>query len=73
VLGITVAGLAIGIPAALAAARAVRASLYGVEPADAASITVAAAVMIAAALTAGFFPARRAARLDPLIALRQQV
>jgi ABC-type antimicrobial peptide transport system permease subunit len=72
VVGITIAGLAIGIPAALACASAVRASLYGVEPADVASIAAAAAVMIAAALTAGFFPALRATRLDPLIALRQQ-
>ncbi|HWK12132.1 MAG TPA: FtsX-like permease family protein, partial [Vicinamibacterales bacterium] len=73
VLAITIVGLAIGIPTALAAARAVRASLYGVEPADVVSLTIAATVMVIAALTAGFFPALRAARLDPLIALRQQV
>jgi len=72
VIGITIAGLAIGIPAALASARVVRASLYGVEPTDVASIAAAAAVMIVAALTAALFPALRATRLDPLIALRQQ-
>jgi predicted permease len=70
VVGITIAGLAIGVPAAVALTRFVRASLYGVDPADPVSLAGAVAVMVLVALTAGFFPARRAARLDPLRALR---
>lgn len=72
VIGITVAGLAIGIPATLAMTRFVRASLYGVEPADPLSLAIAVSVMVVVAVTAGFFPARRAARLDPLAALRTE-
>jgi predicted permease len=70
VVGITIIGLAIGVPAAIASTRLVRASLYGVEPADPVSVVGAAVVMTVVATMAGFFPARRAARLDPLKALR---
>jgi len=73
VLGITLIGMAVGIPSAVAAARGIRASLFGVAPADALSVTAAAALMILAAFTAGIFPAWRAARLDPLVALREHV
>ena len=65
-------GLAIGIPAAAAASKTARAMLFGVEPADPWSIALGAGVLFAVALTAGFVPARRAARLDPLIALRRE-
>lgn len=70
VVGITGVGIAIGVPAAIAAARLVRASLFGVAPADPFSVIGAALVMLIVALSAGFFPARHAARLDPLVALR---
>jgi predicted permease len=69
VIGITVVGLAIGVPAAIASTRLIRASLYGVEPADPISVAAAVSVMVIVAVMAGFFPARRAARLDPLAAL----
>jgi predicted permease len=72
VIGITIVGLAIGLPTALALTRFVRASLYGVEPADPVSVAAAVTVMTIVALMAGFFPARRAARLDPLTALRYE-
>jgi ABC-type antimicrobial peptide transport system permease subunit len=70
VIGITGVGLGIGVLAALASTRLIRASLYGVEPADPASVAAAVSVMAIVAVMAGFFPARRAARLDPLAALR---
>jgi ABC-type antimicrobial peptide transport system permease subunit len=70
VIGITIVGVGIGVPAAIGAAQLVRASLFGVGPADPLSVTGAALAMIAVAVSAGFFPARRAARLDPLVALR---
>jgi predicted permease len=72
VIGITIVGLAIGLPTALALTRFIRASLYGVEPADPVSVAAAVTVMTIVALMAGFFPARRAARLDPLTALRYE-
>jgi predicted permease len=70
VIGITIVGVGIGVPAAIGAAQLVRASLFGVGPADPLSVIGAALAMVAVAVSAGFFPARRAARLDPLVALR---
>jgi ABC-type antimicrobial peptide transport system permease subunit len=70
VVGITMGGLAIGVPAAIASTQLVRAWLYGVEPSDPLSVAGAAVAMTVVAIMAGFFPARRASRLDPLRALR---
>ena len=65
-------GLAIGLPVALASARLVSSQLYEVKPSDPWSIGAAAGILIATALAASFLPARRAALLDPLIALREE-
>jgi predicted permease len=72
VVVVTVGGLAIGIPVAAAAATSARAMLFGVEPADPGSIALGAGVLFGTAVLAGFIPARRAARLDPLVALRRE-
>jgi predicted permease len=64
-------GLVIGIPAAIAASRTVRAFLFEVEPGDPWSIGVGASILLIAAIAGGFVPARRASRLDPLVALRR--
>jgi predicted permease len=64
------AGLVIGIAAAVAAARQLGALLHGVSPSDPLVLSAAAAVLLAAALAAGYLPARRASRIDPLIVLR---
>ena len=72
VVVLAVVGLAIGVPAAAAASKTTRAMLFGVQPADPLSIAVGAGVLFAVALTAGFIPARRAAKLDPLVALRRE-
>ena len=69
---LAVGGLAIGIPVAAIASKTARALLFGVEPADPWSITLGAIVLFLVALVAGFLPARRAARLDPLVALRRE-
>jgi predicted permease len=63
-------GLLVGLPSGLAIARLVRSQLYGVTPMDATSAALAAVVVTAIALIAGFLPARRATRIDPVRALR---
>jgi ABC-type antimicrobial peptide transport system permease subunit len=64
------AGLVIGVLGALAAARQLGALLHGVSPSDPVVLSAAAAVLLATALAAGYLPARRASRIDPLIVLR---
>ncbi|MCC6860221.1 MAG: ABC transporter permease [Bryobacterales bacterium] len=63
-------GLGVGMAAAYPLARLVRSRLFGVEPGDPLVYLAAAAVLIAAGLLAGYVPARRASRVDPVVALR---
>jgi ABC-type antimicrobial peptide transport system permease subunit len=63
-------GAAIGAAAAMALARIVAASMYGVSTADPLTIAVAAATLTVVALAAASFPALRASRIDPIVALR---
>jgi predicted permease len=65
-------GLIAGIPAALACGRLVESQLYGLAANDPITITGAAAMLIAVAFLASYLPARRAAMLDPLAALREE-
>lgn len=65
-------GIAIGIPAALAASRLVSTMLYGLKPADPFTLAAATLLMIAVAALAGYLPARRAANVDPMVALRYE-
>ena len=67
-----VAGLAIGIPLVLAGSQYVKVFLCGISPHDPAAIVGAAAVLLASGLLAGFIPARRASRIDPLVAIRYE-
>jgi len=75
-LGLVCLGLAAGIPAALALGRVASSQLsgllYGVQATDMAMVAVAALTISAAALLAAYGPARRAARADPMIALRSE-
>jgi len=70
--GLVLAGIGVmlGSFAAFAATRLIRDLLYGVPPTDGVAFGSAAALLALAALAASWIPARRAARLDPLIALR---
>ena len=65
-------GLAIGIPIALLGARLIASQLYGVRAYDPLSLLIAAVVLSAAAAVAGFVPARRAATIEPMKALRTE-
>ena len=69
-LVLTGAGLAVGIPAALVLARLLRTQLYGVTPFDPLTVVVAAILLLAVATLAAGIPARRAANVDPMVALR---
>jgi predicted permease len=65
-------GVAIGVPVALAAARLLSSMLFGVKTTDAATVSTVILVMSATALLAGYLPARRATRIDPIVALRYE-
>jgi ABC-type antimicrobial peptide transport system permease subunit len=65
-------GVAMGIPLARLVGRALTASLYGVKPYDAMSYVLAALGVAAVAIAASVIPARRAASVDPLAALRSE-
>jgi ABC-type antimicrobial peptide transport system permease subunit len=65
-------GIVLGVPAALAATRLLQSQLFGIGSSD--PLTVLAAVLIVAGTTviAGYFPARRATKIDPMVALRYE-
>ena len=67
---LTLIGVATGLPAALLSSRLTEGLLYGLTPTDPLTISVSTLVMISVAALAGYFPARRAARVDPMVALR---
>lgn len=68
-LVVAAAGLAVGLPAALAVGRLLSTYLYGVKPHDAAALAASVIVLTAVCAAAGYLPARRAARIDPMRAL----
>ena len=67
-----VIGLAVGALCALALTRSLATQLYGVKPADLPTFICVSLILLLAALAACWLPARRAARVDPMIALRQE-
>lgn len=69
---LTMLGLAIGLPIAFALARALSSLLFGVEAADPFSFLALPLLLAAVAALASYLPARRAARVDPLVALRYE-
>jgi ABC-type antimicrobial peptide transport system permease subunit len=65
-------GVVVGLLAALALTRYIQTLLFGVERLDATAFAGTSAVMLVVALLASYFPARRASRVDPVIALRSE-
>jgi cell division protein FtsX len=69
---LTIAGLIVGLLLGLAVARLIRSMLYGVDPVDPLSIAVAVILLGLASMLASYIPARRAAKIDPMQALRYE-
>jgi predicted permease len=71
-LGLVAVGIAIGVMATLGVTRLISSLLFGVKPADPVTIGGGALLMVVVAAVAAFLPARRAARVDPMTALRYE-
>jgi ABC-type antimicrobial peptide transport system permease subunit len=66
------AGLGVGLLGALASSALMRSRLHGISPFDPVSYLGVAAILAVAGLTASYIPARRATRVDPVVALRHE-
>jgi macrolide transport system ATP-binding/permease protein len=67
---LTTVGIGIGVPAVIAAGGVVRSILFGLPPSDPVTIVLAATTLIGIGAFAAFLPARRATKIDPIVALR---
>jgi predicted permease len=72
VLVMAAIGLAIGLPIAFGASKLVASFLYGMKANDPRAMVAAVVILILAAILAGYGPARRASRIDPMVALRHE-
>ncbi len=71
-LTLTAIGVAIGLPVALALVRLIRSFIYGIEPYDPITMIGTVGIMVIVAALAAWIPARRAAQIDPMVALRYE-
>jgi ABC-type antimicrobial peptide transport system permease subunit len=69
-LALALVGLGLGIPCALAASRLLASMLFGLSPHDFPTLAAVSLLLLAVALFAGYLPARRASRIDPIHAVR---
>jgi predicted permease len=69
---IVLVGVAIGVPCALAATRVFASMLFGLSPSDPVTLTLVALTLLLVGTAAGWLPARRAMRTDPMVALRYE-
>ncbi len=65
-------GLMISVPVAFATSKLIKSFLFGMKPNDPLALTAAMMTLLGAALLAGYLPARKASRIDPMIALRHE-
>jgi predicted permease len=71
-LTLALAGIALGIPCALGASRLIASLLFGISPGDLPTIAFVSLLLLVVALLASYLPARRASRIDPMVALRTE-
>jgi putative ABC transport system permease protein len=71
-MAVALAGIAVGVAVAVAVSRVLSALLYGIQPRDPVTFLIVATVLALVALIACYVPGRRAARLDPVLALREE-
>jgi ABC-type lipoprotein release transport system permease subunit len=69
---VALAGVVVGVLVAVALTTSLQALLFGVEPLDVPAFAGMSAVMLAVAMLASYLPARRASRVDPVVALRSE-
>jgi putative ABC transport system permease protein len=69
---VALAGIAVGLAGAVALSRVLSSLLYEIQPRDSLTFTVVALLLSVVALTACLVPARRASRVDPTVALREE-
>jgi ABC-type antimicrobial peptide transport system permease subunit len=72
IVTLTAVGLGVGLAVAYSLTRFVGAFLFGMKPRDPLALSVSVLVLAAAAILAGYAPARRASRIDPMAALRHE-
>ena len=72
VLILAILGVAIGLPAAMGASKLIESLLFGVKPGDPRALAAAVAILLSAALAAGYLPARKASRIDPMTSVRHE-
>ena len=70
--GTMLVGIAVGLPAAWAASNLLKARLFGLRPHDPWSITLLIVATVIVTAVAGYIPAKRASRVDPMVALRYE-
>jgi predicted permease len=69
---LALSGIAIGLPLALASTKLLRTLLFGVKPTDATTFVAIAMIIVGVSMSAAYTPARRAASVDPVVALRAE-
>jgi predicted permease len=67
-----ITGIVLGVPVAIGVSRLVESQLYGLSPTDPATLAVTATALTLVAMVAGYIPARRATKIDPMVALRYE-
>jgi putative ABC transport system permease protein len=70
--GLVLVGVVIGVPAAWALSRVIASQLFGLSPHDPLTLGGIVLLLFAAGFLAGFVPSRRAANMDPMVALRHE-